>query len=130
MQIASQHAEAVGERSGISVEEWLLLDGIALHSGNVTPGNVELAAVIEADFADAGLSIGNGAAVAAGIAANAMVVDLLPESRIGFADAGVGGQDVVQCGHSFYFTAVGPGCALRVGLDAASQLLCSLAELC
>src|ERR1700721_2686088 len=66
VQIAAEHAEAVGERSRISVEEWLLLDGIALHSGNVTPGNVELAAVIEADFADAGLSIGNGAAVAAG----------------------------------------------------------------
>ena len=81
------------------MEEWLFFDGIALHSGNVTPGNVELTTVIEAHFADAGLPVGNGAAVAAGIAANAVGVDLLPEGGIGFADAGVGGQDVVQCGH-------------------------------
>src|SRR5579864_265100 len=30
VQIASQHAEAVGQRSGVSMKKWLLLDGIAL----------------------------------------------------------------------------------------------------
>src|SRR5689334_19669528 len=38
MQVATQHAEAVGERAGISVKERLLLDGIALHASGVSPG--------------------------------------------------------------------------------------------
>ena len=73
MEIAAEHAEAVGERAGIGVEERLLLDGIALHSGGVSPGDVELAAAIEADLADSGLAFGDRAAVAAGEAADAVV---------------------------------------------------------
>jgi hypothetical protein len=73
------------------VEEWLLFDGIALDSGNVAPGNVELASAIEANFADSGLPFGNGAAVAAGIAAEAIAIQFFPESGIGFADAVAGG---------------------------------------
>jgi hypothetical protein len=73
VQVAAQHAEAVGQRAGIGVEKRLLLDGIALRSGDVSPGNVELAAAVEADFADAGLAFGNGAAVSAGEAAQAIV---------------------------------------------------------
>ena len=73
VQIAPEHAEAVGERSGIGMEERLLLDGIALHARGVSPGNVELAAAIEADFADSGLAFGNGAAVSAGKTADAAV---------------------------------------------------------
>lgn len=83
------------------MEEWLLLDGIALHSGNVAVGNVERAAVIEANLADAGLSVGNRATVTAGITADAIAIELFPESGIAFADAGVGRQDVTQGGHNF-----------------------------
>jgi len=42
------------------MEERLLLDGVALHSGNIAPGNVESAAAIEANLADAGLAVGIG----------------------------------------------------------------------
>ena len=87
MEVAAQHAEAVGERAGMGVEERLLFDGIALHSGGVSPGDVECAAAVEADFADAGLAFGDGAAVAAGKTADAVVVEFFVEGRIGLADS-------------------------------------------
>jgi hypothetical protein len=78
------------------MEKRLLLDGIALRAGGVSPGDVELAAAIEADFADAGLAIGNRATVAAGEAANAVVAEILDQRRFGFADALI--QDFAQGG--------------------------------
>jgi hypothetical protein len=97
VQIAAQHSEAVGKRAGISVKKGLLFDGIALHSGGVSPRHVESAATIEADFADAGLSFGNGTAVAAGKAAHAIIAEILGERGIGFADSLV--ENVTQGGH-------------------------------
>ena len=97
MQVAAQHAEAVGQRAGIGVKKRLLLDGIALRSGGVSPGDVELAAAVVADLADAGLAFGDGAAVAAGEAADAVVVELLVESCVGFADSLV--EDGAEGGH-------------------------------
>jgi len=87
MKIAAQHAEAVGEGSGMCVEEGLLLDGIALGSGNVSPGNVEGTAAVVADFADARLAVGDGAAVSAGEAANPAVVEFLIETRVGLMNS-------------------------------------------
>ena len=87
MKIAAQHAEAVGERAGIGVKERLLLDGIALGAGGVSPGDIERAAAVVADFADAGLAFGNGTAMATGEAAHAIVVELLVKSGIGLANA-------------------------------------------
>src|SRR5208282_4847034 len=78
-------------------EERLLLDGIALHTGGVSPGHVERAAAVVADFADAGLAVGDGAAVSAGEAADAVVVELFAERGSGFADLGV--EDVAERGH-------------------------------
>jgi hypothetical protein len=69
------------------VEERFFLDGIALGSGGVPPGNVEFAAAIEADFANAGLALGDGTTVSAGEAAEAMVVEFLVKRGIGFTDA-------------------------------------------
>jgi hypothetical protein len=86
VKIASQHAEAVGESAGIRVEKWLLLDGITLGSGSVSPRNIERAAAVVADFAHAGLAFGNRAAVSAGEAAHAVVLELFVKSGIGFAD--------------------------------------------
>jgi len=97
MQIAAEHAEAVGESARIGVEERLLLDGIALHAGRVSPGDVELAAAIEADFADSGLTVGDGTTVAAGEAADAVVAEIFDQARIGFADSLV--ENVAQGGH-------------------------------
>jgi len=97
MQVAAEHPEAVGERTGVSMEERLLFDGIALHAGGVTPGGVEFAATVEADFADSGLAIGDRAAMAAGETADAVVAEILDEGRIGFADSLV--EDVAECWH-------------------------------
>src|SRR5256885_17228932 len=75
MQIASQHAEAISKPAGISVEERLLLDRIALHSAHVSPRDVELPALVVADLAHPRLSLSNGTAVPTGVAAQAVVVN-------------------------------------------------------
>jgi hypothetical protein len=120
VEIATEHAEAVGERAGISVEERLFFDGIALHAGSVSPGDVERAASVEADFADAGLAFGDGAAVTAGEAANAVVVEIFDEGGIGLADALV--EDGAQSGHRDlcgYFSAGTSGAKTERGVASA-----------
>ena len=77
MQIAAQHSETVGQRARVGVEERLLLDGIALHSAHITPGHIEHSSLVVAHFADAGLTIGNGTAVTAGVAAHPVAIQLL-----------------------------------------------------
>jgi hypothetical protein len=52
VQIAAEHAEAVGERAWKGVEERLLLDGIALHPADVAVGHAQPAPFVEADLAD------------------------------------------------------------------------------
>jgi hypothetical protein len=79
MQIATEHANAVGQGAGIGMEKWFLLDGIALHPRRISPGNVELAAAIKTNLAHPGLSLRNGAAVTTGEAANAIMAELLVE---------------------------------------------------
>ena len=101
MQVAAEHSEAVGKGAGVGVKERLFLDGIALHSGDVTPGNVERATMVEANFADAGLTVGNRAAVSTGVAAHSIAIELFPECGVGFADAIVRGQNVLQGGHVY-----------------------------
>src|ERR1700676_4055943 len=97
VEIASHHAEAVGEGSGVGVKEGFLLDGIALGSGGVSPGDVECAATVVADFAASGLAFGDGAAGSAGETAQAIVLELFVESGIGFADVLV--EDGAEGGH-------------------------------
>jgi len=97
MKITAQHAEAVGESAGMGMEERFFFDGIALRAGNVSPGGVEFAAAVIANFADSGLTFGDGATVAAGKAAQAVVVELFDEMRIGLADAVV--EDCAESGH-------------------------------
>jgi hypothetical protein len=89
----------------VGVEEWFLLDGVALGSGSVSPGDVESAGAVEADFADSGLAFGDGAAVSAGEAADAVVVEFFVESWVGFADSLI--EDGAEGGHLFYFNACG-----------------------
>jgi hypothetical protein len=67
------------------VEEWFFLYRVALGPGGVSPGNVEFAAAIEADFADSGLAFGDRATVPAGETAEAVVVEYFVEGGIGFA---------------------------------------------
>jgi hypothetical protein len=68
-----------------------------LHPGGVSPGDVEFASAVIADFADAGLAVGNRATVAAGEAADAVVLELLAKGRIGLTDSLV--EDFAECGH-------------------------------
>src|SRR5262249_40204811 len=77
------------------MEEGLLLDGIALHPADVSPGNVKLPALVESHFAHSRLAFEYGAAVPAREAANAIPLDGLVEFT--FADVLI--QDFTQRGH-------------------------------
>ena len=73
VQIAAEHAEAVGERAGIRVEERLLLDRIALHAADVAPRHAAAGRRVEAHLADADRAVGQRTAVAARVAAQTAV---------------------------------------------------------
>jgi hypothetical protein len=75
VQVASQHAEAIGESSRISVKKRFLFDGITLHSADISPGNIELSTLIESDLADPGLAFSDWATVSAGIATQPVTLD-------------------------------------------------------
>jgi hypothetical protein len=95
VQITAQHSEAVGKSSGVGVKERLLLDGVALHATNVSPGNIQGAATIETNLADAWLALRDGARVSAGVAAHATVFELLVQ--IACADVLI--DDFAKCTH-------------------------------
>src|SRR6202035_974974 len=97
VKIAAQHTEAVGQSSGMRMKEWLLLDRVALGSGSVSPGDIERAAAVVADFADTGLAVWDGAAMAASEAAYAVVVELLVKAGIGLANSLV--ENTAEGGH-------------------------------
>jgi hypothetical protein len=101
VQIAAQHSETIGKGTRVGVEKRLLLDGVTLRSGDIAPGNVERATPVETNLADTGLSLRNRAAVAAGIAAHAIAIQLFPKSRVALADAIVGSENVVQRSHTY-----------------------------
>jgi hypothetical protein len=91
----------------MGMEEWFLLDWIALGAGGVSPGDVERAAAIVADFADSRLAFGDGTTMSAGEAAHAIVLALFEEGGIGFADLLV--ENGAEGGHgdlSLYSNAV------------------------
>src|SRR5271155_3900851 len=77
------------------MKERLFLDGITLHAAHIAPGHVKGSTLVVTNLADSGLAVGNGAAMAAGIAAHAIAVEFLVE--ITFSNVLV--QDVAQGGH-------------------------------
>ena len=83
----------------MGMEKRLLLDRITLHSRDIAPWGVKGAALVEANLADPGLSVGNRTAVPAGIAAHSIAIQFLPEGGGGFPDAVFGRQNVLQAGH-------------------------------
>src|ERR1019366_6019414 len=97
MQVATQHSKAVGERARRGVEERLLLDGIALHSGNISERHVKDSASIEADLAYANLAFRNRATVPAGIAAYSIAINRFPKRAITLANPFI--KDLAQRGH-------------------------------
>jgi hypothetical protein len=97
MKVATQHAEAIGEGAGNGVEEWFLLNGVALHAADVSPRNIKLAATVVSDLADAGLAFRNGAGVSAGVAAQTVPIQWL--DQLGRSLAHVGIQNVFEGRH-------------------------------
>jgi len=77
------------------MKKWFLLDGIALHSADITPWHLELPTLVVAYFADPGLSFSNGTAVSASEAANAIALNRFPQPA--FADVLV--QNVTEGRH-------------------------------
>ena len=95
VEVASQHAEAVGQRARVGMEERLLLNWIALYSADVSPGNVELAALVVADLAHAGLALKDGTTMSTGKTTNAIAINRLV--KLAFTDVLI--QDFTQSGH-------------------------------
>jgi hypothetical protein len=73
VEIAAEHAEAVGECARVRVKEWFLLDRIALHAADVTPRHQQAAALVEAHLADANRPFRQRTAVPAREAAQSSV---------------------------------------------------------
>jgi hypothetical protein len=86
------------------MEKRLLLDRIALHSADIAPRNVESPAAVEANFADARLSVGNRAAVSAGVTAYAVTIELLDQVGVGFSNALI--QNVAEGRHAYILSLI------------------------
>ena len=114
MQIATQHAKAVGECSRVSMEERLLLNRIALHSANVAPRNIKSPATVVANFANAGLSVGYRATVSAGITAHTIAIKLFNEVGVGLSNTRI--EDVAERGHNLILSLVGAIAVRQSGL--------------
>src|SRR5438094_2678269 len=84
MKITSQHAETIGKRPGKSVEERLLLDGVALHSADVSPRNVKLSTLVVTHLTNSSLALGDWATVSTRVAAQAVALNGLVQ--LAFAD--------------------------------------------
>src|SRR5262249_21356501 len=95
MQVAAEHAEAVRQRTRMSVEKRLLLYRIALHAADVAPGDEQRAAAIEADLAHPSRAVGQRTAVAARDATQPAVRHLMVE----LACACLLREHLRQCGH-------------------------------
>jgi hypothetical protein len=75
MQIATEHPEAVRQRSRMGVEERLFLHRVALGAARVPPRDPQPATLVEPDLADAKGAIGNAAVVPACIAMHPLTVE-------------------------------------------------------
>jgi len=68
------------------MEERLLLDGVALHSGNIAPGNVESAPRLKRTLQTPGWPSESDSSVRS-IATNAIAIQLFPKTGVALADA-------------------------------------------
>ena len=103
VEVAAQHAEAEGARPGKGVKEGLLLDGIATGGMDVPVRGLQPPAAVETDLANPGEPGWNGAAVAAGVAFDAVPVERPPKLRLpGFARE-MAGQDFQSHGGARHY---------------------------
>src|SRR5580693_6768681 len=77
MQIASQHAKAISQRTRIRVKKRLLLNRIALHSADISPRHIQSAAAVVPHLANAGLSLRYRTAMPARITPYPIAIQLL-----------------------------------------------------
>src|SRR5205823_8165950 len=77
VQVATQHPESQSVRTRQRMKERLLLGRIALQSRHVISRHAQVTVLVEADFADAALSFLDQAAMAAGIALERQLRQLL-----------------------------------------------------
>jgi len=61
------------------VEERFLLDRVALHSANVSPGDIQSSATVVTNLTNSRLTVWNRAAVAAGVTTDPISVELFVE---------------------------------------------------
>ena len=87
MVIASEHAEGECQCPRIRMKERLLFDRVDLQGGNVAARHFENAVFVVADLADALEPVENLAAMAAGIAADRFILQLVIELRRAFSRA-------------------------------------------
>jgi len=92
MIIASEHAEGQGGGAGKDVEERFLLGGVALEGRYIVGRDIEGPPFVEADLADASLPLVDKAAVAAGIAADIAIRELLVKLPFFCQDVNLFGQ--------------------------------------
>ena len=111
VQIASKHPEAVRERAGLRVKEWLLLDGITLNAAHIAPGHEQTSAFVEPHLADANRALRQRTAVAARVAAQPAVRQPLVQ----FAFARLVREHLSQCGHGLLH------CIAASGLCASAR---------
>src|SRR4029077_13925907 len=97
MKIATQHAEAVGQRTRIGMEEGLLLDRIALHAADIAPRDVEGSATVVTDLTYTGLPVGDRATMSACVATNTVAIQLLVELTLAHLLI----DDFTKSGHGF-----------------------------
>ncbi len=65
VEVTPQHAEGEGITAGQHVEERLLFDRVSLQTSHITPGDTQLASLVEAHLADTAPPITDQAAVGA-----------------------------------------------------------------
>ena len=83
----------------MGMKERFLLDRIALHAADIAVWNVQHAAAVEADLADAGGAVGDGARVTARMAAQPATIDRFDELRRSLDCSGF--EQLTESGHGF-----------------------------
>src|SRR5208282_3420058 len=104
----------------MSVKKRLLLDRVTLHTRNIAIRNVECTAAVETNLADTRLAVGNRAAMAAGIAAYSIPIQLLPKGRVALADSLLSRQYPMQRSHTHILRLRYGVCLVPVGLRSTS----------
>ncbi len=95
MQVTAKHSEAVGQCPRIGMEEGFLFYGVALHTADIAPGNVQGSATVVANLANSGLAIRDRTAVPTGKTAHPVTVKFLV--KLALADVLV--DDIPQGRH-------------------------------